>query len=265
MNNPAPYFALISPKSTASIKYQSTETAGVFILRKFSDLNGNKIKKLPILFWSLLTFLFSDLAYAGPQALSMPLGNATSAWDEVPAILARIVAPTFPERDFNIDDYGAVADNATDIKPAVDEAIAECHAAGGVLIPSGNWFIAGPIHLKSKVNLHLSEGATLNFSTNPTDYEPLVFTRFEGTELMNYSPLIYAFEQENIGVTGRGTFHGRATQENWWTSPAKGRGTNIKKARQYGQGKESAPVSERIFGSSKPGLRPVFVQLEQGP
>jgi hypothetical protein len=32
----------------------------------------------------------------------------------------------------------------------------------------------------------------------------LVFTRWEGTELMNYSPFIYAFEQENIGITGKG-------------------------------------------------------------
>jgi len=35
---------------------------------------------------------------------------------------------------------------------------------------------------------------------------PLVLTRWEGVELMNYSPFIYAFEQENIAVTGEGTF-----------------------------------------------------------
>ena len=73
-----------------------------------------------------------------------------------------------------------------------------------------------PIHLKSNVNLHLEEGATLLFSHDPNDYLPLVFTRFEGTECMNYSPLIYAFEQTNIAVTGSGTLDGQADADHWW-------------------------------------------------
>jgi polygalacturonase len=182
-------------------------------------------------------------------------------WDDLPEILARIVPPTFPDRDFDITKYGAVADNTTDIKAALDHAIAECNAAGGgrVVVPTGDWLIKGPIHLKSNVNLHLVEGATINFSTDPADYEPLVFTRFEGTELMNYSPLIYAFEQENLAITGKGTFHGRASYDNWW-GPGKDTGENIKRARQYGEeGGEGVPVSTRIFGNNT-GLRPVFAQ-----
>ena len=179
-------------------------------------------------------------------------------WDDLPAIQARIVPPAFPDRDFNIVRYGAVADNTTDIKAALDEAIAACHASGGgrVLVPAGDWFIKGPIHLKSHVNLHLAEGATINYSTDPADYEPLVFTRFEGTEIMNYSPLIYAFEQENLGITGKGTFHGRASRDNWWTW-SQGARQHINRARQYGE--EGVPVRERIFGNGT-GLRPVFVQ-----
>ena len=53
-------------------------------------------------------------------------------------------------------------------------------------------------------------------SADPAKYLPLVYTRFEGTECMNYSPLIYAFEQQNIAVTGRGTLDGSASDENWW-------------------------------------------------
>ena len=60
------------------------------------------------------------------------------------------------------------------------------------------------------------EGATLKFIPDPAKYLPVVFTRFEGTECMNYSPLIYAFEQENIAVTGKGTLDGSASNENWW-------------------------------------------------
>jgi hypothetical protein len=32
---------------------------------------------------------------------------------------------------------------------------------------------------------------------------------------MNYSPFIYAFEQENIAITGDGTLDGRA-DAHWW-------------------------------------------------
>ena len=165
----------------------------------------------------------------------------------------RIVPPTFPDRDFDITKYGAVADNTTDIKPALDKAIAACNAAGGgrVVVPAGDWFIKGPIHLKSHVNLYLAEGATINFSTDPSDYEPAVFTRFEGTELMNLSPLIYAFEQENIAVTGKGTFNGCASDKNWWTWRDGKDG--IKRARASGD--ENVPVRERIFGAND-GLRP---------
>ena len=143
------------------------------------------------------------------------VAKQVTGWESVPAILARIKPPKFPARDFNIKDYGAVAEG--DSTEAIRKAIAACKAAGGgrVVIPPG-MFLTGAIHLKSKVNLHISEGATLKFSPDPSKYLPAVLTRFEGTECMNYSPFIYAFEQENIAVTGRGTLDGSASDENWW-------------------------------------------------
>ena len=110
-------------------------------------------------------------------------------WDRVPGILARIVAPTFRARDFVITSYGAKADGRTDCTSAIRQAISACSAEGGgrVVVPAGG-FLTGPIHLRSNVNLHVADGATLRFSTNPNDYLPAVFTRFEGMELMGYSP-----------------------------------------------------------------------------
>ena len=52
------------------------------------------------------------------------------------------------------------------------------------------------------MNLHLSAGATLRFITDPARYLPVVLTRWEGVELMNYSPLVYAFGEKNVAVTG---------------------------------------------------------------
>ncbi|WP_017730475.1 glycoside hydrolase family 28 protein [Nafulsella turpanensis] len=195
---------------------------------------------------------------------------AADAWDEVDEILEQIEPPTFPDRDFVITEFGAVADGETDNTEAIRKAIIACNEAGGgrVVVPEGEFF-TGPIHLLSNVNLHVSEDATLLFSTNPKDYLPLVFTRWEGVELMNYSPLIYAFEQENIAITGKGTLDGQANETNWW--PWKGKkeygwkegmpnqNDEDKRAALFQMAEDGVPVEERIFGEGF-YLRPQFVQ-----
>jgi polygalacturonase len=72
-----------------------------------------------------------------------------------------------------------------------------------VVVPAGQW-LTGAIHLKSNVNLHMLEGAEIHFSDDPADYLPVVFTRWAGFEVINYSPLIYAHGCENIAITGPG-------------------------------------------------------------
>jgi polygalacturonase len=125
-------------------------------------------------------------------------------------------------------------------------------------------FLTGPVHLESGVNLHLAEGAVLRFSRDPRHYLPLVFTRFEGVELMNYSPFIYAFEQRDIAVTGSGTLDGQASDDHWW--PWKGRDKNASGANQAAarealieMASRGVPVAERVFGDGR-CLRPNFVQ-----
>ncbi len=187
-------------------------------------------------------------------------------WQDYEAALARIQAPTFPARDFPITDFGAkpgedAAANAN--TGAIRDAIAAANQAGGgrVVVPPGVWR-TGAIHLKSNVNLHVSEGATLLFSTNPADY-PIVQTRWEGVELMNYSALIYAFEQENIAVTGKGTLDGGSTTDDWWSWNKKGQGAaqkqRVARDRLVALAETDTPVSKRVFGDGG-FLRPNFVQ-----
>lgn len=186
-------------------------------------------------------------------------------WPMVKEIEARIQPPVFPDREFDVTDYGAAAGGETDCKPGIERAIEDCHLAGGgmVVVPPGEWFCAGPIHLQSNVNLHLREGATIRFSTRPTDYLPAVLTRFEGNEVMNYSPLVYAFEQENIAITGKGTLDGDASEKRWWSWKGGnwGNDQNQTKAsltlRQMAE--DNAPPQERIFGEGH-YLRPNFIQ-----
>jgi polygalacturonase len=179
-------------------------------------------------------------------------------WATVPSILARIQAPRFPDRDFKITDFGAVEGGKANCKPAFDKAIAACNEAGGgrVVVPAGEWFVAGPIHLKSGVNLHTAKGAVVRFSTKPADYLPVVLTRFESNEVMNFSPLIYAHNQSDIAVTGEGTFDGQAGKKTWWDWKSSG-GKDSDALRKMGD--SNVPASNRRFGAGH-RLRPNFVQ-----
>ncbi len=186
-------------------------------------------------------------------------------WATEAEILARIQAPTFPNRNFAITDYGAVADGKTDSTTAIRKAIEACHAAGGghVVVPAGT-FLTGAIHLLSNVDLHLADGSTLLFSTDANAYLPVVRARWEGTECMNYSALIYAYQQENIAVTGTGTLDGQAGADAWWpwtrrgsdgsAAPAR---ADVKKLNEMADA--GVPVAERVFGAGH-YLRPNFFQ-----
>ncbi len=183
-----------------------------------------------------------------------------TGWDALPAVLARIKAPEFPARDFPITDFGAQA--GADATDAIHAAIAACTAAGGgrVVVPAGEW-LTGAIRLRSNVNLHVAAGATLRWTFDLARY-PVVFTRWEGVECMNYSPFIYAHGEENIAVTGPGTLDGGADWDTWWSWNDK-RKPNLQQRTDRNaliqMGETNVPVEQRVFG---PGhfLRPNFIQ-----
>ena len=213
--------------------------------------------------------LLSRTSAAEVLAHALWPGSATDlAWARVPEILKRIKPPVFPKRDFEITRYGAAGDGQKDCTVAFAKAIAACSKAGGgrVVVPSGS-FLTGPIHLKSNVNLYVSSGGTIKFSQDPGKYLPLVFTRWEGVELMNYSPFIYGFEQQNIAITGPGILDGQSNNQAWW--PWNGRPQygwkegdgNQRKARAAlsDMAERGVPVGQRIFGEGH-YLRPQFIQ-----
>ncbi len=191
-------------------------------------------------------------------------------WVEMQQIIDSIKEPVFLDKTFNIIDFGAKADGITDNTNAFQKAILECFENGGgkVFVPAGK-YVSGAIHLKSNVNLHLEEGAEILFSTNPNDYYPLVKTSFEGIELMNYSPLIYAYQQKNIAITGKGILNGMASIENWWTwkgseeyswepgMPSQLDSLNLPRLMKMAE--DGIAVSERVFGKNH-FLRPSFIE-----
>ncbi|MHC4487440.1 MAG: glycoside hydrolase family 28 protein, partial [Planctomycetota bacterium] len=163
--------------------------------------------------------------------------------------------PAFADRSFDIRHYGAVADGRTVNTEAFADAIGACSQAGGgtVIVPAGKW-LTGPIHFKSNVNLHITEGAEVLFSTDYDAYLPVVLSRYEGIELYNYSPCIYADGCENIAITGGGILNGQGKA--WW--PWKRRcEESVKKLHEMAAA--GTPVAKRIFGTVKDGIRPNFV------
>ena len=188
----------------------------------------------------------------------------------LPGILAQIKAPVFPKRDFVITRYGGVGDGRVNCSSAIEKAITACHKTGGgrVVVPPGN-FLTGPIYLQSNVELHLDAGARLSFSTEPNDYLPLVPSRWEGVDLMNYSPLVYAYKEHNIAVTGEGILDGRADATHWW--PWKGKpeygwvaGTPSQtdpgsRTALFAMSERNVPQKDRRFGEGF-YLRPQFIQ-----
>ncbi len=179
-------------------------------------------------------------------------------WDDVPEIEASIQSPLIPARTYNIKEFGAVADSITDARSAIMEAIREANKTGGgkVVISQGKWFCKGPIHLLSNIELHLEKGATLIFSEDPEDYLPPVLTRWEGTELFNYSPFIYAYQAVNVALTGEGMLDGNTKNTfGKWRSK---QGEDKYHLRTLGA--KQVPVYKRVFGEGH-YLRPSMIQF----
>jgi polygalacturonase len=191
--------------------------------------------------------------------------NAKTSWKKLyPKIQKQIVAPTFKNVTYNIADYGAVADDSSFLNhKSINTTIDLCSSKGGgiVLIPKGVWH-TGPIVLKNNVNLHIAEGAVLLFTSDVKQY-PTVLTRWEGMDCYNTSPMIYAYGQENIAITGKGTIDGGASIKNWWgmrrlsAVPGKelrGRPLLMEWC------EKGTPIEQRIMGPED-NLRPQLINL----
>jgi polygalacturonase len=192
-------------------------------------------------------------------------------WQMMSGIEKEIKTTMFPADTFNIKDFGAVSGDSLFLNTtAINSAVEKCSRSGGgvVLVPQGQW-LTGPVTLKSNVNLHIAENATLIFSTDKNLYLPSVLTRWEGIDCYNIHPLIYANEAVNIALTGKGTINGQASDENWWWmngNPEYGWKEGMISQKTAGRPvllgyeQNEAPVTDRFFSLSD-ALRPQLINF----
>ncbi|WP_024460956.1 glycoside hydrolase family 28 protein [Marinimicrobium sp. LS-A18] len=206
----------------------------------------------PLFRWGLAAVLATSASLS--QALDSH-DDTQADWNKASEIVQTVQPPNIPNRDYLITDFDA---KRGDARPAIMAAIEQASADGGgrVIIPKGQWESHGPIHLKSRINLHISEGATLLFSPEPEDYLPAVLTRWEGTEMYGYSPLIYAYQVQDVAVTGKGTLDGNEDSEfhPWYDKQR----PDMEALRAMGAA--GNPVEERQFAEGH-FLRPSMLQI----
>ncbi|MCC2604697.1 glycoside hydrolase family 28 protein [Planctobacterium marinum] len=210
---------------------------------------GNWIGKVKHLFATGLVLL----------SVSAHANNTQHDIDQaVSHILQQIELPNIPAREYQLSDYADAESLQKDILPALKLAIADASKQGGgkITVPAGKWFVGGPIHLQSRIELHLSEGSHLLFSGEPAHYLPVVEQRWEGTEVFAYSPLIYANHVEDIAITGTGIIDGNAdSQFHAWYQQ---QDADIRALRK--QGFDGEPLAKRVYGKGH-YLRPDLLQI----
>jgi len=103
-------------------------------------------------------------------------------------------------KDYNASMFGVKSNGTTLNTSSIQKGIDFISGnGGGRLVFYVGRYLTGTIYLRSNVTIQLEEGAILVGSVNPFDYE------------MNYNwtAMIFALDQENIGITGKGVIDGQ--------------------------------------------------------
>lgn len=103
-------------------------------------------------------------------------------------------------QDYRASFFGIESNGTTLNTTSIQKAIDYIHEnGGGRLVFEVGRYLTGSIFLKSNVSLHLKEGAVIVGSLNPFDYY----------RHGHWTALIFALEQDHIGITGQGVIDGQ--------------------------------------------------------
>lgn len=202
--------------------------------------------------------------------------------DGLPFDMPEVSAPTIPDYEVTVTDFGAVGDGETLCTEAFAKAIDALTEKGGghLIVPRGVWH-TGPIVLKSNIDLHLEMGAVILFAADESLY-PLIETSFEGLDTRRCQSPLSAKGAENISVTGQGAIDGNGqywrpvkkskVTDGQWKSLTSSGGVTKKNiwmpSEGYAKGDSAANMNvptgvrtEEDWNSIRRFLRPVMVSL----
>lgn len=203
------------------------------------------------------SFSVNGMALAEARKAKREMPYRETPLRTAPFSMPEIARPIFPDRECVLTDFGAVSGGKISNTESFKKAIESCASAGGgrVVVPKGLW-LTGAIHLKSGIDMHLEKGARVIFSNDLKEYLPAVFSRFEGIELYNYSPFIYANNCENVAITGVGELDGNGKM---WQDWNKIQEPSLQKLEKMAD--EGVPVAKRNFAVPEDALQPSFIQF----
>ena len=129
-------------------------------------------------------------------------------YTNLPCAVEQVHEVIVPEYTVSLADFGAVGDGQTDCSEAFEKALAHLKNQGGghLVVPDGKW-LTGPIKLISNFDLHLSDNATILFSTNKELYVQKSDALRDGSKKCN--ACVYGSKLENVMITGYGTLDGQ--------------------------------------------------------
>jgi polygalacturonase len=184
------------------------------------------------------------MRYMGVGLAATPVLAAPPTWAMQTAPPQTPAAPMPEGSIFDVRKFGAVGDGKAIDTPAVNKAIEAAAAAGGgtVLFPTGI-YACYSIHLKTKVALHLSQGAIILAASTPIegttsdgydaaeenpeahDYQDFGHTHW-------HNSLIWGEGLHDISITGPGLIWGKGLSRG-------GRSDNLPRAEAPGAGNKA--------------------------
>lgn len=213
---------------------------------KWNTTVGSRYVFLPVVFdgngkptivwkdeWRLEDYDIPNRCDVGPEAMTADIDTIIA-----PFSMPQLSRPVIPDATVTVK-LSKRGMNTKSIQSAIDKLA--LRGGGTVVIPAGTWQ-TGRIEVKSNINLHISEGATLMFSGRIKDYLPVVFTRDEGIEIYSLGAFIYAHDAENIAITGSGRIVGPSTDCEIYQNNRE-KALNIEVICQNGE----MPLGDRVF------------------
>lgn len=143
--------------------------------------------------------------------------------DKAPFKLQEVARPNIPANKVTLTEFGAKGDGSVICTEAFAAAMKKLSSMGGgrLEVPAGIW-LTGPIQFESNIELHTATGALIIFTDDYNAY-PERDVLYEGNTMKRRMSPLYAYNKENIAITGNGTFDGNGQA---WRPTKKGKLTS---------------------------------------